>query len=99
MSTSKTSTPSLEKKISILADYSRHLPSTENRERKNRVLLACGIGIHLAYHIDEYDDYFSEVTDRMVSDIEISFAELLSEYSDGEDYGFDSWEELSAYNS
>jgi hypothetical protein len=99
MSTSKTSTPSLEKKISILADYSRHLPNPNDRERKNRVLLACGIGIHLAYHIDEYDDYFPEVTDRMVSDIEMSFAELLSEYSDGDYHGFDSWEDLSAYNS
>jgi hypothetical protein len=99
MTTSKTSTTSLEKKISILAEFSRHLPSPKNRQKKDKILLACGIGIHIAYHIDEYDDYFPSVTDRMVSDIEMSFAELLSEYSDGEDYGFESWEEVSAYNN
>jgi hypothetical protein len=99
MNTSNTSTPSLEKKISILADFSRHLPSPKKRERYTRILLSCGVGVHLAYCIDEYDDYFSEVTDRMVSDIEMSFAELLSEYSDGEDYGFESWEQLSAYHN
>ena len=97
MTTSKTSTTSFENRVIILAQFARHLPSPEKRDKKNRAMLGAGSGIHMAYNLDEYKDYFSSVTDKMKEDIDIAFDYLLGEYSYGEDEGFESWEELSSY--